>query len=100
MGSDTLQWWKTLPEATRAGDMTLLVNIRKGDDTKLPAAVGRQTVRALVGVDAGLSSTQLREQMTTGRKPAALPAAVWELIVRRGLYGVAPAAGSATRAAR
>lgn len=91
LGSDTLRWWTTLPEAVRqsAGAVQFLVNDRNdgGALSDLPAELDGQKVHVVSGKDAGLSSTQMRAAIAAGTKPDALSDAVWAVIQRHGLYG-------------
>ena len=73
LGSDTLRWWSTLPEALRqsAGPVRFLVNDRN-DGGSLPGELDGEKVHLVSGKDAGLSSTQMRQGIAAGQKPEAL----------------------------
>lgn len=86
MGSDTLAWWATLPKETRGGKLTLLVNDR-GDGKPMPTEIDGQTVKVTSGLDSGISSTLVREQIASGKTPESLPGSVWSYVRARGLYG-------------
>jgi nicotinate-nucleotide adenylyltransferase len=93
LGSDTLRWWSTLPEAVRAsaGPVQFLVNDRN-DGGSLPGEVDGQKLHVVSGKDAGLSSTQMRQAIAAGKKPDALSNEVWAVIQKHNLYGFGGAA--------
>lgn len=89
LGSDALRWWVTLPEDTRAkaGNVEFLVNDRH-DGGALPTEIDGRKVHLVTDLDAGLSSTAMREAIARGEKPDAINDETWALIKKHGLYGV------------
>ncbi len=86
-GNDTLDWVRTLPEEKRGGDVTFLVNDRDGKD--IPSQIGEQKVERFrddSAVAPGMSSTKMRQMIAAGEQPDMLPAGVWAVIQKNGLY--------------
>lgn len=85
MGTDTLEWYLTLPPSQRPAGVVPLVN-RRDPEVKLPNEVDGAEVQSIVGVDGGYSSTKVRDGLKDGVKHESLDDDVFAYIRSRGLY--------------
>jgi len=90
MGSDTFDFYRTLPLADRPAYATVLVNLRPQFPSQLPAVLDQQDVIGLQLGDSGVSSSVIRRQLQAGDATPDLPPEVATYIRKHGLYGCAP----------
>jgi nicotinate (nicotinamide) nucleotide adenylyltransferase len=85
MGSDTYEWFKTLPEEQRIKDVTIVVNNRD-PNVKIPSQLDGQEVK-LIELNLGdRSSSSIRTSIKKGELSTHLTPEVNEYIQDRALY--------------
>ncbi|MBT3586558.1 MAG: nicotinate-nicotinamide nucleotide adenylyltransferase [Halobacteriovoraceae bacterium] len=85
MGTDTLQWYETLPPEHRNKNVTILVNERD-PSVKVKSSIGGQKVVAVNLNDKGFSSSEVRQQVRFGKQTDQLTPRVREFIDKNNLY--------------
>lgn len=97
LGSDSIDRYGADFEKTFGGGRNdsfvrrynMIVNIReKGDEHKLPKSYGQVDLLPLFVNQESLSSTDIRNDATAGRRPRGVAEKVWKIMQREGLYGI------------